>query len=373
VAKIAFLLPDLGAGGAERVAIGLMRSFRERGHEVEFVLMQKQGELLDQIPDEVRIVDLGVKRIREAIWPLVRYFRESHPDAVQARMWPLTVAAIIARRLARSPARLVVSDHISLSHQHHLQRAKLALLKLSTRLFYPMADARICVSEGVAQDLARLSGIPRSKFFLVYNPVAPPSQASPHEGSERIWGCAEARLLSVGTLKTQKNHGLLIDAFSRVADALDAKLVIVGDGQLRADLQRRIGELGLDDRVELVGHKADPSPYYATADLLVLSSDYEGFAIVIVEALHHGLKVVSTDCPYGPAEILGRGQFGRLVPVGDAEALARAMTKELGRRRDPQAQRARAADFSPARATEAYLEALLGHGQSGKSIAEAQS
>jgi len=370
VAKIAFLLPDLGAGGAERIAITLAHAFREAGQEVEFVLMQKKGELLEALPSDVRVVDLGAQRIRQAIRPLVGYFRESKTDAVQARMWPLTVAAIAARRLARSPARLVVSDHISLSHQAGSSAVKRALVRLTTRLFYPLADARVGVSEGVAQDLSRLSGIPREDFTLIYNPVAAPGVAAQDSAVEHLWGSAKARFLTVGTLKEQKNHALLIEGFARVAERLDAKLVIVGEGHLRGALERRIKDLELHGRVELVGYVPDPSPYYESADVFVLSSDYEGFAIVIVEALHHALGVVSTDCPSGPAEILCGGRFGRLVPVGDCAALAQAMADEWQTKRKSEELRARAAEFSLESAASAYLGLLVGDREGSKAIPE---
>jgi glycosyltransferase involved in cell wall biosynthesis len=358
VARIAFLLPNLTPGGAERVGLTLAQSFVERGHEVDLLVAEKRGALVDQVPAGVRLIDLDAKRIRDVPARLIRYLRERRPDAFQVSLWPLTVAGIIAARLSRVPVRLVVSDHISLSRQFGSETLKLALLKLTTRIFYPLADARVCVSQGSARDLARVSGMPQRTIATIYNPV--PAPVAANALPEQSWGGAQARFLSVGTLKEQKNHALLIDAFARVVKELNAKLIIVGDGPLKAMLQRRVDELGLHDQVELAGHVADPAPYYASADIFVLPSDYEGFALVIVEALHHGLGIVSTDCPDGPAEILSNGEFGRLVPVGDATALADAMVAEFKERRDPERQRRRAADFSPGKAADAYLAALLG-------------
>ena len=358
MARIAFLLPNLTPGGAERVGLTLAQSFIERGHEVDLLVAEKRGALIDQMPPGVWLIDLNAKRIRDVPVRLIRYLRERRPDALQVSLWPLTVAGIIAARLSGVPVRVVVSDHISLSHQFASEKVKLALLKFTTRLFYPRADVRICVSRGSALDLARLSVMPELAITTVYNPVpAPAGETMP---SDDPWGGTKARFLAVGTLKDQKNHALLIDAFARLPAKLDAKLMIVGDGPLKASLQRRIDELGLRERIELAGHVADPSRYYASADVFVLSSDYEGFALVLVEALHQGLGIVSTDCPDGPAEILNGGEFGRLVPVGDVGALAEAMLEEFSHRRDPERQRRRAADFSPDRAAEAYLAALLG-------------
>lgn len=364
MARIAFLLPNLTPGGAERVGLTLAQSFVERGHEVDLLVAEKRGTLIDQVPPGVRLVDLDAKRIRDVPFQLSRYLRERRPDALQVSLWPLTVAGIIGAWRSRVPIRVIVSDHISLSRQFGSEKLRLALLKLTTRFFYPWADARICVSQGSARDLARLSGMPEQAITTVYNPV--PAPAGGTASSDSIWPAAKARFLAVGTLKDQKNHALLIDAFARLTEKLDAKLIIVGDGPLKSALQRRIDELGLQDRVELAGHVPDPSAHYASADVLVLSSDYEGFALVIVEALHHGLGIVSTNCPDGPAEILKGGEFGRLVPVGDAAALADAMVEEFDHRRDAKQQRRRAADFSPDRAADAYLAALLGRRSDGR-------
>ena len=136
----------------------------------------------------------------------------------------------------------------------------------------------------------------------------------------------------------------------------EARLMIVGQGQNEAKLRALVRELGLEGRVIFAGFHVDPAPFYASADLFVLSSDYEGFGNVIVEALSFGLPVVSTDCPSGPAEILGYGRWGGLVPVGDEEALAGAMAAALSAPVDRDALRARAADFAPEIAARKYLD-----------------
>lgn len=359
MAKIAFLIPNLVGGGAERVALTLVGEFAARGHEVDLVLMEKRGELLGAVPEGVNVVELGVARIRSVLRPLVRYLRERRPDAIQISIWPFTTIGILAARISRVPARVVVSDHSSLSKQYRGRRFTLASLKATIRLVYPMADARICVSRGTARDLSEFSGLPRDQFTIIYNPVPAPAEQGPRGDVEARWGAAKTRLITVGTLKNQKNQALLIKAFAQIVEAHDARLLILGEGDLRAGLQRLIDQLDLGERVELVGFVADTAPYYASADLFVLSSDYEGFALVLVEALHAGLKIVSTDCPDGPAEVLENGKFGRLVRVGDRSGLASAMAAELADWRDPQAQRNRAADFSVDAAVDAYLEVLV--------------
>ena len=361
MARLAFLIANLGGGGAERVAIELIRGFVERGHEVDLVVMRAEGELFDLLPPSVRIFDLKAKRGRNVFRPLIHYLRERRPAAIQVSMWPLTVVAIIAALVSRVKLRVVVSDHSDLTPQYGGSPRTMAMLKASTRLFYPMADARIVVSAGSADDLARLSNIRRDGFDVVYNPIPPPPQPIvTNPAIEQLWFGNEPRILAVGTLKHQKNHVLLIRAFAELVKNRAAKLMILGEGELRGELEALAGALGVADRVLMPGFAIDPWPYYASADLFVLSSHYEGFGNVIVEAMHAGLPVVSTDCPSGPGEILDHGRYGTLVPCGDADQLASAMAAALVSGIDQAAQKARAALFSADIAIDLYLQRMLG-------------
>jgi glycosyltransferase involved in cell wall biosynthesis len=363
--RIAIVLPDLRAGGAERVNLHLAREeYLTRGYDVDFVLMRASGQLMDEVPQGARIFDLGASRLRNTLWPLVIYLRRERPDAMRVSMWPLTCVALVARGLASSRCRVVVSDHNMLSTAYAgwggLHRKA---LKTTLALTYPHADARVAVSSGVADDLAALSGMSRSRFEVIYNPIPLPvlsdsSISPPH----RVCNGSGRRILSVGTLKAQKNHALLIRAFARMMRLPNDLLTIVGEGALRPDLEALARSEGVEACVSFPGFTAEPGRYYGQADLFVLSSDYEGFGNVLVEALAHGIPVVSTDCLSGPAEILENGRYGRLVPVGDASALASAMEEALASDHDPKALRRRAADFAPSKAADAYLRLLFpGH------------
>lgn len=359
--RLAFLLPDMGGGGAERVANTLMGDFLARGYEVDLVLAKARGSLLERVPAGVNIVDLGAERLGRALWPLVRYLRKRRPHALQVRMWPLTVVAILARSLARVKTRLVLSDHVALSKQYgHLPRT-FRLLKASVRILYPLADEKLLVSAGAADDLAAITGLPRDSFHVVYNPmpVAPDATVTPE--IEALWGGRDAaRIITVGTLKGQKNQALLISAFAILRRRRAAKLMLLGDGPLRAELEAHARRLGVEADVLFPGFTPTPAPYMASADLFVLSSDYEGFGNVLVEAMALGVSVVSTDCESGPSEILGGGQFGRLTPCGDAEALAAAMEAALDSPTDPALLKDQAERLSGRASIEKYLELMLG-------------
>jgi glycosyltransferase involved in cell wall biosynthesis len=342
-------------GGAERVALRLIEDFLAAGHEVDLVLMKREGELLPLVPSAVHIVSLEASRIRSAVRPLIRYFKTRTPHAVQISMWPLTVAGIIAHRLARSRARLVLSDHIALSKQY-ASRA----VGLSARIFYPLADARILVSRDAADDLARISGLDPASIEVIYNPVEkPPAGSAPTEDLDALWG-GEPRIITVGSFKEQKNHALLIRSFARLLRRRPAKLMILGDGPLRPELEALARAEGVAEHVLMPGFRLDPWPLYASADLFALSSDYEGYPLVLIEALRSGLRVVSTDCKTGPREILDGGRYGSLVPVGDEVGFAQALEEALSRPANREALMRRADDLSGPETSKRYLDLMLG-------------
>lgn len=352
--RIAICLPDMGGGGAERVALEIIRELLGAGHKVDLVLVQARGELMPLVPPEVRVIDLGASRMLGALRPLVRYFRRERPDAVQVSMWPLTSIAILAQRFSRSRARLITSDHIAFSHAGRWDKL---VIRLTAGPLYRLADRRVVVSNGTGRDLADLTGMKRDRFELIYNPISPPRQFQSTAHVDGLWGGAKERIIAVGSFKRAKNHALLLRAFARLGRP-GAKLMILGEGALRPDLERLAARLGIADDVILPGFAIDPWPYYASASLFVLSSDWEGFANVVLEALAAGLPVVSTDCPSGPSEILDRGRFGVLVPMGDESALAEAMARALDHPGDIEAGKARAATFSQGSARR-YLELLI--------------
>ena len=359
--RISILLPDLRGGGAERVNIDLAHEFARAGYEVEFVLRQARGEFLEEARKAFPVTDLAIPRVRFLLPKLVSYLKTHRPDALIAAMWPLTVVAPLAQRMARSPCRVLVSEHGMLSAQYRdwgaLHRA---MLKLSTGVGYRLAHHRVGVSMGLVEDMARLSLMRTGGFHVIHNPVPShpePSAETIRDADSRWCSPRGARIVTVGSMKAVKNHPLLLRAFAEL-DFPNARLMFVGGGTGREAILSLEEELGIADRVILAGFQPDPTPFYKTADLFVLSSDYEGFGNVIVEALACGTPVVSTDCPSGPGEILDHGRFGRLVPVGDANALANAIREALDAPVDRDALKNRAAEFSPEIAARKYLELL---------------
>lgn len=361
---IELFLPDFRGGGAERVCVNLANAFVARGLNVDVVVIRHQGELLPLLDPRIKVVDLGAPRPRHVLPPLMRYLRAARPDAVLANVWPLTILTALARMLSGVRCRLVVVEHTTWSFSKLARRWRTRMMiKGSMRCLLPRTDAVVAVSRGAAADLEQFAGLAQGSVRTIYNPVAHGrgGELAPLPENCAAWAAAgpHKRVLAVGTLKAVKDFAALIQAFALLRNEVDARLLILGEGEERARLQQLIDALGLQDRVDMPGFVPDTTPYYAHADLFVLSSEHEGFGNVIVEALEQGVPVVSTDCPSGPREILQDGKYGRLVPVGDPRALAAAMLESLQSSHDHGALKTRAQDFAVDKVADQYLDLLL--------------
>jgi glycosyltransferase involved in cell wall biosynthesis len=358
----AIFLPDLRGGGAERVAVNLANELVARGHAVDMVLLSATGEFLSALRPEVKVVDLKVGRVRWALGPLVRYLRSRRPSAMLACMWPLTILAPLARMIAKVPARLIVAEHTTWSRSELLKRPTLGWqIRASMHLFFQRVNAIVTVSEGAADDLARFAHLNRKTITVIYNPVVGDEKSLSTEPLEPgdWWSGTHKRLLAVGTLTRVKDYTTLLNALALLRQKVDARLLILGEGECRDSLRAHVKQLGVEASVFMHGFVSDPSPYYSRTDLHVLSSTSEGLPTVIIEALAAGAPVVSTDCPSGPREILSDGRFGRLVPVGDVAALATAMQASLSETPDRVALKLRSQDFSIDKAVDQYERLLF--------------
>ena len=359
--SISILLPDFSGGGAERANLELAYEFARREYYVEFVLMQIRGELLAEAQSAFSIINLNCSRLRGLPKILINYLRKSRPDILITSMWPLTIIAPLSKMLSRQDCKVLICEQNFLSVQYQKKSwLNWIIMRATMALCYRLAFIRIGVSTGVVNDIASLSGLSKQMFDVVHNPVKP--YAEPLETTiqyvEGLWSCPSgARIVTVGSFKKQKNHKLLLEAFSQI-NLPDARLMFVGDGEGRESLISFARQLGISDKIIIAGFQFDPTPFYKTADLFVLSSDYEGFGNVIVESLSCGTPVVSTDCPSGPAEILDNGRFGILVPVRDVDSLSNAIRLQLETKVNRNFLKKRAEEFSPEIAASKYLRLL---------------
>ena len=329
----AIFLPSLRGGGAERVMVTLARGLAERHLRVDLVLAKAEGPYLSHVPSDVRIVDLGASRVLTSLPGLIRYLQRERPAVLLSALDHTNVVALWARQLAKVPVRMVVSIHNTLSIASNQARyLREMTAPYWTRMFYPWADVVVAVSQGVADDFARSTGFPRSRIRVIYNPVITPELfRKAREPVEHPWfrSSETPTVLSVGRLTEQKDFATLIRAFARVRQKCLVRLVILGEGEKRPELERLVRKLNLEKDVSLPGFVENPYRYMRLATVFVLSSRWEGLPTVLIEALSLEVPVIATDCPSGPREILRNGELGYLIPVGDAQCLAETIGNVL--------------------------------------------
>lgn len=330
---IALFLPSLNGGGAEQVMVNLARGFADRGLQVDLVLAKAEGCHMDEVPKDVQVVDLGAKRVLCSLPGLVRYLRRERPNVMLSAMDHANLVALCAKKLAGVSTRVVVSVHCTPSLEiANMQGFRARLMPHLEKLFYPWANTVVAVSEGVADDLVQLTGLLRNKLRVIYNPTITPELLSrAEEPLVHPWfqPGEPPVILGAGRLTASKDFLMMIQAFALVRRERPARLIILGEGEERPRLEALVQELRLGQDVALPGFVNNPYKYMKHAGIFVLSSKYEGFGLVLVEAMTCGTPVVATNCPSGPAEILKGGKWGRLVPVGNADALAQAILRTL--------------------------------------------
>ncbi|PIG94119.1 glycosyltransferase [Gloeocapsopsis sp. IPPAS B-1203] len=330
---VAFYIYQLHGGGAERVLVNLMQYFIRQGLKIDLVLNSVTGPYLPQVPSEVRIVDLNApKPFRHGIPQLMRYLRNEKPSIMVVSLHPCIEAALVAKLLTFSSTQIVVREDSNLSLDAKMSTGRVHRAPLFAKLLYPWAHKIIAVSQGVAADLVQITGMPKKRIEVIYNPIVTPNLGKKSQESvEHSWfkPGEPPVIIGVGRLVPQKDFPMLIQAFAQVRKVRPCRLMILGQGSEQQNLNNLIAKLGLENDVTMLGFVQNPYSYMAKAKVLALSSAWEGFGNVIVEAMAVGTPVISTDCQSGPAEVLANGKYGWLVPVGDSKAMAEAILSVL--------------------------------------------
>jgi len=339
-ALVTFVLDDLRRGGAERVVVRWANWFAARGHEVELVTLTDSGPFEGEVAASVRRTTLGATRVARSMPALVRHLRRRRPDVVVATLPHVNVAVATAAALAGLRARLVLREANDPVAEHPFAGIAGATRRRWVRWAYGRADAVVALTHGNAEAVGVHLGVRPDRVHVIPNPApaVASAPATPADGPD-----GRPRLVCVARLARQKDHATLLDALVQLPTAA---LALVGDGPLRPELEARVAALGLTARVRFVGDVADVAPWWSWADVAVLSSRWEGFPNVLLEALAHGVPVVATDCPTGPREVIGAtSEVGALVPVAAPDALAAALARVAAAPPSAEVLRARALDF----------------------------
>jgi len=341
----------------------LTQGFLDRGISVDIVLdILVYSPFEKLLPNGAHLVVLGADGFAKRVPRLVGYLRDSRPDVLLSATHFSNEVACTAKVLSRTGVRLILSEHTNLSADISDSRTRVrrTLLPWTTRNLYPTADAVVAVSNGVAEDMCRVSRLPRKRVQTIYNPIDRRALlAMSQEPLSSSWfGSGQPPVvLAIGRLEVQKNFANLLYAFRTVRQKREARLIILGEGSERARLTALVAELGLTEDVSLPGFVANPAAYMTKSAVFAMSSAWEGMPVSLIEALMLGTPVVSTDCPSGPAEILDGGKYGRLVPLDDSDALARGIDAALDGDRRP-ADQTWLAQFDAGMITEKYLDLM---------------
>lgn len=353
--RICFVTDSIDGGGIGSVFLSLSRTLVELGHDVDIVLfMAPRCEL----PSGVNVIVLGT-RARYALFHLTRQFRKIKPDLIVSARDYVDLMALLARACAgQRQTPLVWSYH---THQTLEAQHKTVMRRVLGRLVMALSgrvDHLVAVSNGVARDVEARSRLAGGRVKTIYNPVCTPI-VTPQIAHPWLVHSNEPVIVACGRLVPQKDFTTLISAFVLLRQSHPARLLILGEGPLRDPLQRQINQSGVADVIQLLGEVVTPAAFMKDASCFVSSARWEGFGMAIAEAMAVGCPIVATDCPSGPSEVLADGAYGALVPVANADALAKALAATLDRGHDPRPAQASLDRFDPTTIANAYLDLIL--------------
>jgi len=400
-ARICFLLDNLTGGGAEKVILNLASGFTKLGHPVDILVCKMEGVLCNSIPAGVNLVPLksssttlgflcamradpagfravaGMitkRKLFRFIPSIGAHLKASRPATLVSALPKSNINAVLAKYYSATPTRVVVGAHINMSIQeaecYSSGKSNLRYMRPLMQRCYRRADAVVAVSKGVAEDIADYLCLDRDHVITIYNPIETKQiETLSQESLSHPWfdSATVPVILGIGRFVAQKDFPLLLRAFAKLREKRQARLVLLGGDESSAEqrehkqeLGRLATRLGVNEDFDMPGFKVNPYSFLRKASVFVLSSRYEGFGNVLVEALLCGCPVVSTNCQSGPAEILSDGKYGMLVPVGDERKLADAICETLDNHEDKAVLRARGEEFSIDNAVKRYRKVLFG-------------
>lgn len=357
--KVAFVIPSLAGGGAERVVTTILRNINKDLFDLYIILVSKEGVYLSQIPSHVKIISLNSNRVRYSFVHLTKALNRYRPDVILSTLEHMNLALLMLRPLLKNKPKILIREANTPSKvSSSLSPLRRKIRQYLYNTIYNKADVIIAQCEEMKTDMTNYLGLDGNKIKVIYNPLDIKGIVMQTEG-ESPYAPNRINFLAVGRLAYQKAFDVLLDAFSIVIDKLpNTYLTILGEGELKTELLDQAKKLGIEKKVAFEGFKDNPYIYYYHADTYVLSSRWEGFPNTLLEALACKTKVVATNCKSGPKEILGDNEYGLLAKVNDPISLAENMIKSIAmgnRSKD------RAEYFSVDKIVKEYEKLFLSH------------
>ena len=329
---ITLIINSMGGGGAERVTLSLARELVASGYNIEIVIFKDNGKLLDEAKDIAPLFIIGSNRVAIILFLLTKYLINRTPKIIISALTLVNIVSILALKLSFRKSKIILVEHSATYERSKLEKKTLKsrLIPLFIKFTYPMADVVAGVSEGVLQSLLYNYKIKPKRKVVLYNPI---DVEKIQNYSNRVIKTSQINrrgkegplFLAAGRLEPVKDYSTLLKAFHDLLKSHEAKLIILGEGSLEQELKDFTIELGIQEHVSFPGFVTDIYSYMCNSDIFVLTSVYEGMPTVLLEAMACGTPVISSNCPYGPNELIQDGVEGYLYPVGDYEQLAKLM------------------------------------------------
>lgn len=328
--KVLFFIYQMGAGGAARTLLNIINNLDRDKFSPVLVTLNFNGSYEQELKEDVDFIKLDTKRLSRSVWSLAKIIRNRKIDLVFSTIPRVNTIAVLASKLSLTKVKTVIreADNLGGTFKTNLQLIGFGLV-------YKLSSQIVSLSEGVKENLVKRYKIKPKDIEVIYNPVdLERINQNINEGIipdnyKEIFSSSDKVVITAGRLVEQKDQKTLLEAFSKVTEEINSRLVILGEGPLEKELKRKAEELNIHDRVHFIGFHSNPYIYFKHADLFVLSSVHEGFSHVIAEALASGTPVVSTNCKSGPEEVLDKGKYGLLCEVGNAEEMAGKMLHVL--------------------------------------------
>lgn len=370
--KILFLIDSLHRGGRTLILLNILRYIDREFFEPILVMFKKEGHLENKIPNDIPLFIIDIERIKTGLplFPFIlhqfkKIIRKERPLILFCYGWyGATLSSLSSIRSATRPLIVIHEDTVFAECLNHYKGKMKKIFKFLVRFSYNNSDLIIAVSKGVKDSLITHFNISDEKIKVLYNPVDLETiKIKSQDEVNHLWFNEDIPIIiSAGRLVSQKGFDVLIKAFSLVRKKYEARLIILGEGPFKDELEKLTSQLGIRRDVDFPGFQDNPWRYIVRSTIFALPSFYEGLPCVIIEALALGVPVVSTDCHSWPNEILEGGRYGLLVPVRDEDAMAEGILKLLidnGLREEYSKKgHKRAADFSKEKIIKQYEKVL---------------
>lgn len=336
--KISFLIPSINQGGIERIFIQVSNYIiKHSTHKVEFFLNGSKYSKNNLLNEKIKIISKNDISYKKYLFYLIKYFNSSKPDIIFSSLYIIGFVAIVARIFSSHKPKIIFGAHNALSYKisHPDNNKDKYILKFLSKFFLNKADLVVSASDGVGRELIEKFNLNKKKHVTIPGPTHNRSEINKflmEECKHKFFKLKNYKIIiSVGRLSPQKGHEVLLRSFYLFQKKYKSKLIIIGHGSEKKKLLNITKQLGLINDVSFLGSQKNPYKFLSKADLFVSASKWEGLSLVILEALFTGINVVSTDCKYGPSEILKGGKFGTLTKVNSVKSLYKGMLANISK------------------------------------------